>query len=68
MATRLTADEIRDAAHNQVAIAAQAYAEHRLAFARTLRMAADHGLTVPELVEASGRAETLVIALLREID
>lgn len=67
MAT-LTAEQIRDAAYTQVATAAVAYQQHRLAFARTLAMAASHGLTVPELVEASGRAEALVVALLRETD
>lgn len=65
---RLTPDEIRDAANNQVAVAAVAYQENRLAFARMLAAARDHGLTVDELVEASGRSESLVIALLRELD
>ena len=63
---RLSQDAIRDAATDLVAVSAVEYQENRLAFARVLSQAQSHGLTVDELVAASGRSEALVVALLRE--
>lgn len=66
----LTPDQIRDAAYTMVAVAAVAYEQERLAlsrtFARMLTAARDHGLTLDELVEASGRDRALVEQLLEE--
>lgn len=63
---RVTQAEIRAAAYTQVAVASVAYAQERIAFVRMLAAARDHGLTLPELAEASGRSEDAVTDLLEE--
>lgn len=60
----LTADQIRDAAYTAVAVASVAYAEQCIALVRMLAAARDHGLTLPELAEASGRSEAFITELL----
>lgn len=64
----LTADQIRDAAYNQVATAAVFYQQGHVGLVRMLACARDHGLTLPELAEASGRSEAFITELLEEAD
>lgn len=67
MAT-LTADQVRDAAYTMAAVGAVAYAEARLALARIYRQALDHGITVAEIADASGRTEAFITELIGELD
>jgi hypothetical protein len=65
---KLSAAEIRASAYTMAALGAVAYAEARLATARIFASCIDHGLTVAELVEASGRTEAFVSELLAEAE
>lgn len=60
------ADEIRDAAWNAVAVASLAYQQEIIALSRVLACAQGHGLTVDDLVYASGLDAALVTRLLGE--
>lgn len=66
MAT-LTADQVRDSAFTMVALSAVAYAEARLALGRIFSSALEHGLSLPEIAEASGRTEAFITELLDEV-
>lgn len=60
--------DLHDAAVNAVAVAAIAYQQEAMALANILSCAAGHGLTVDELVSASGFDRAFVTRLLAEAE
>lgn len=61
-------DEIRTAAYTQVALAAIGYHQGRVGLIRTLELARRHGLSLEEMVTASGLGRDLIARLLIEAD
>lgn len=60
--------EIRDAAFTAVAVASVAYQQEGVTFASVLACARGHGLTVDDLVHASGFDAAFITRLLEQVD
>ena len=63
----LDEQEVRDAAWNAVAVASTALERERAIFAHTLHLAREKGLTLDDLVRASGWSETDIASLIAEV-